>query len=525
MGVVSVLDCTLRDGGYCNEWNFGFENARKIVQGLVEAGIDIIECGFLTNKVKYSPDITKFNTLQQVRNIIPEGYSGKNFVVMMNYGEYNIDELPDYQANSIEGIRLAFHKRDIDNALKLCSEIKAKGYKLFVQAMVSLNYSDGEFLALIDRINQLRPYAFYIVDSFGTMSERDLMRLFYMVEHDLRQDVIIGFHSHNNLQLSYSNAQKLITMQFDRDLIIDSSVYGMGRGAGNLNTELFVEYLNRNAGKNYSIKPLLSIIDEILDGFYQRRHWGYSLPNYLSAVHGAHPNYAIYLDEKNTLTVKEMNEIFDSLNPDKKVSFDKKYIEEVYLQYMSSKKSGKTGYGDIRSKLAGQKILLIAPGKSSTTEHELIEKFAAENKCVVISVNFEYEYVEPDFIFLSNLRRLRKLDNHKLSKCIVTSNITIDGVCYRVEYSELVFPEDAVRDNAGLMAIKFLAAQGVNEIYLAGLDGFAHDADENYGSSNLTVIIRNGLLDEQNEAMTKILRELNKIIAIKFLTAPRYVRI
>ncbi|HFP8864919.1 TPA: 3-hydroxy-3-methylglutaryl-CoA lyase, partial [Enterococcus faecium] len=149
-----------------------------------------------------------------------------------------------------------------------------------------------EFLAVIKNVNQFKPYAFYIVDSFGMMKGKDLTRLFYMIEHNLEKDIQIGFHSHNNMQLAYSNAQKLITVQTNRSLIIDSSVYGMGRGAGNLNTELFVEYLNDNAGKKYQLKPLLYIIDEILNSFYQKSYWGYSLPNYISAVHNAHPNYA-----------------------------------------------------------------------------------------------------------------------------------------------------------------------------------------------------------------------------------------
>ena len=97
------------------------------------------------------------------------------------------------------------------------------------------------------------------------------------------------------MQLAYSNAQSLVDLHSDRELIIDASVYGMGRGAGNLNTELFVQYLNDNADGNYDIKPLLSIIDEILNEFYQRNYWGYSLPNYLSASHNAHPNYAGFM--------------------------------------------------------------------------------------------------------------------------------------------------------------------------------------------------------------------------------------
>lgn len=525
MAGIRVLDCTLRDGGYCNEWRFGFSNAAKIAKSLVDAGIDIIECGFLTDRVKYNPDITKFTDIKQVSRIIPNERNGKIFVVMVNYGEYQPANLPENDGSSVDGIRVAFHKKNMDDALKLCAGVKEKGYMLFVQAMVSLNYSDSEFLTLIDRINALKPYAFYIVDSFGTMSEKDLTRLFYMVEHNLDSEIIIGFHSHNNLQLSYSNAQKLTAMHAERDIIIDSSVYGMRRGAGNLNTELFVDYLNNNAGKNYSITPLLGIIDEILNGFYQRGYWGYSLPNYLSAVHGAHPNYAIYLDERRTLTVKEMNEIFDSLDREKRVSFDKNYIEQVYTQYLSAKKSDEVHRAELHDKISGRKVLLIAPGKSSESEHELIENFAASNSCITVSINFEYKYVSTDFIFLSNLRRLRELAPENLGKCIVTSNITAQGVYYRAEYAGLIFAEDSVSDNAGLMAVKFFAEHGASEIYLAGFDGYSHHDEENYGSSDMTLPTRNEVLDAQNEGMTKILRELSRNISVKFLTAPRHVRL
>ena len=178
MAGIRVLDCTLRDGGYCNEWRFGFENAAKITQALVDAGIDIIECGFLTDRVNYDRDTTKFTDITQAASIIPANRKGKRFVVMVNYGEYSPEKLPEYDGSSVDGIRVAFHKRNVNDALKLCEGVKSKGYSLFVQAMVSLNYSDSEFLALIDKINTLMPEAFYIVDSFGTMNSKDLTRLF-----------------------------------------------------------------------------------------------------------------------------------------------------------------------------------------------------------------------------------------------------------------------------------------------------------------------------------------------------------
>ncbi len=523
MNRIQVLDCTLRDGGYCNDCNFGFENEKKIINGLLEANIDIIECGFLTNAVSYDRNSTRFTSLDEIASIIPANKEGKSFVVLTDFGKYNIENIPVYDGKSVDGLRVAFHKKDRREALDECKKIQKKGYKIFVQAMVSLNYSDEEFLDLVKCINELEPYAFYIVDSFGAMKRKDLIRLFYLVEHNLKKNVRIGFHSHNNMQLAYSNAQYLAETPTDRDLIIDSSVYGMGRGAGNLNTELFVQYLNENAGGKYELKPLLIIIDEILNDFYQQNHWGYSLPNYLSAVHNAHPNYAIYLDDKKTLTVGNMNEIFDMMDEAQKFNFDKNYIEELYLRYMAAGEVQEEHETELREQLTGKKVLLIAPGKSSAEEQGKIAEFSKRPGVISISVNFDYSGADINFIFLSNLRRFRELDHAKRYKCIVTSNIPVDNVYLQIKYRDLLVEEEAVRDNAGLMAIKFLIQYNVQEIYLAGFDGYAHDVKENYGDSHMAFVTRNAVLDAINEGMMRILSQYKESVKITFLTKPRNV--
>lgn len=525
MGKIQVLDCTLRDGGYCNECRFGFVNEMKIIQGLVDANIDIIECGFLMNNIKYDKDVSRFSSLDEVSKIIPHNKERKTFVLLADYGQYNPNGLPVYDGNSIDGIRIAFHKKDRFAALKECQVVKGKGYKVFVQAMVSLSYTDEEFLDLIEKVNELEPYAFYIVDSFGTMKRKDLNRLFYLVEHNLKGEIKIGFHSHNNMQLAYSNAQSLVDLHSERDLIIDSSVYGMGRGAGNLNTELFVQYLNDNAEGRYDIRPLLSIIDEILNEFYQRNYWGYSLPNYLSAAHNAHPNYAGYLDDKKTLTVENMNEIFDMMDEGKKVSYDKDYIEELYLRYMATGKSQEEHKTELIRRLAGKTVLLIAPGKSSVEEKDKIISFMKKEDVVSVSVNYNYPNANTDFIFLSNLRRFRELDTSNRDKCIVTSNIPADNVYLQTKYRDLLSDIDAVKDNAGLMAIKFFSEMGVERIYLAGFDGYSHDEEENYGESTMAFVTRAAVLDAMNQGMIAVMNKYSKIVDLKFLTAPRYVEI
>ncbi len=520
---MKILDCTLRDGGYCNKWEFGFENIKKVTSGLCDADIDIIECGFLTERVKHHPNVTQFNTLEEIKKILPDSKKTE-FVCMMNYGEYNVETIPEYDGTSIAGIRIAFHKKNIVEALNVGKQIKSKGYKLYLQPMVSLNYSDEEFLSLIRMSNELSPHAFYIVDSFGVMKQKDLIRLFYLVEHNLMEDISIGFHSHNNMQLAYSNAQTLLGTGSRHKLIIDSSVYGMGRGAGNLNTELFVEYLNDNYDTNYRLKPLLNIIDEILTQFYQRDYWGYSLPNYLSAKYNTHPNYAGYLDSKKTLTMENMDDIFSMLDDDKRVSYDKEYIENLYVQYLASGNAENAHLEELQERVRNNTILMIAPGKSCNEEKDKLINAIKEN-VITISINFDYLEINTDYIFLSNIRRFRELPKDKLSKCIITSNIPSMDSYLKTDYKELLNSNEAVMDNAGLMLIKLMVNLGCKEILLAGLDGYEYDASKNYIDQNLRTDITKEWIEKTNSGMEEVLKGLKENVEIRFLTTPKYIKI
>lgn len=521
MNKIQILDCTLRDGGYCNQWNFGYDNICKITQKLSQAGIDVIECGFLTNKIVYNRDVTKYSTIEEFTGIIPKG-SDKSFVAMVNFGEYDIDTLPFYDGKSIDGLRLAFHKKDRYEALKQCKKIKQKGYKVYVQPMVSLNYTDEEFIEMLKIINTISPFAFYIVDSFGMMKNKDLIRLFYLVEHNLDSRILIGFHSHNNMQLAFSNAQALSEINTSRSLIIDSSIFGMGRGAGNLNTEIFIEYLNETIGSSYKLNLVLSLIDDVIGGFYQTNSWGYSLPNYLSASYNVHPNYASFLDDKKTLTVEEMSEIFKMIEPNKKVEFDKEYIEELYIKRMNAGGLINSYNKELISALKGKKILLIAPGKSIVDESKKILNFI-DSKTITISINFDYSEYKTDFIFLSNLRRFREFNKIKNCKCIVTSNIPVDDVYCKVDYVELRNSIEYVEDNAGLMCIKMLINMGFDEIYLAGFDGYSINHSDNYAKPDMIQFTNRNVLNQMNYGMNKVIDQYSKKVKITSVTEPKYI--
>lgn len=328
-----ILDCTLRDGGYVNNWNFGYKNIKKILNNLVAANIDIIECGFLNDEKQHSLNTSLFNTVYEVKSILPENKRNSKFVCMINQGEYNVEKLPDSNETELDGIRVAFHKEDFERALETCKIVIEKGYQLFIQPMVTNSYNDSEFLEMISIINKLNPYALYIVDSFGSMVESDVLRLHKLADKHLNQNIMLGFHAHNNLQLAFSNAKLFTEIKSNRLKLIDTSVLGMGRGAGNLNTEMFIDYLNVMNNKRYKISPILQIIDEVIYKIYKTNYWGYSIPYYFSAKYNCHPNYATFLSKKRELNINDINNILSSIPNERKTTFDSVYIDSLYNQY------------------------------------------------------------------------------------------------------------------------------------------------------------------------------------------------
>ena len=144
---------------------------------------------------------------------------------------------------------------------------------------------------------------------------------------------------------------------------------------------------------------------------------------------------------------------------------------------------------------------------------------------MTISVNYNYPLVNTDYIFLSNLRRFRELNASNREKCIVTSNIPADNVYIQTKYRELLCDIEAVKDNAGLMAIKYFTQMGAKKIYLAGFDGYSHDEKENYGESTMSFVTRTAVLDAMNVGMTEMLKKYSSIVELKFLTEQHYVKI
>lgn len=329
MAMHKILDCTLRDGGYVNQWKFGYDNICKIVKNLTAAHIDYIECGFM-KAVEYDKDKSLFNNINFLNEILSQNSTAK-FTLMINYGDIAIEDIPQCENENIL-LRVALKKNVLVEALEFCEQLKQKGYKIFINPMYINMYSSQEILDMIKEINEIKPETFTIVDTTGSMKEQDISRLFYLIDSNLGKNIALGFHSHNSLKLSFTNAQILLKLCTDRELIIDSTVFGIGRGAGNLCTEVITQYINENYNSKYDILPILKTIDEQINPIFTQTPWGYSVPYYLAATNSCHPNYATYFADKKNLSIDTINTILKNIPNEKKTIYDMQLIEELYLR-------------------------------------------------------------------------------------------------------------------------------------------------------------------------------------------------
>lgn len=522
-----LLDCTLRDGGYVNDWNFGHSVIVSTYKRLDDAGVEFIEVGFLDERRPFdlnrtiSPNTQGFNEIfkgVEKKHAIP--------VAMIDFGTCGIDNIQNSCDTFIEGIRVIFKKEKIKDALPFCKAIKEKGYKLFIQAISITSYSDVEMLNYVKDINDIEPYAFSIVDTYGLLDDRLLKNYFYLIDKNLSPRIKIGYHAHNNFQLAFSNSMIFLALETNRDIVVDSTVYGMGKSAGNTATELIALHMNERYGCKYNINQVLEIFDTDLMPIYERNFWGYKYNFYISARHKCHPNYVTYLLNKKTLSITSINDILCKIQESKKLYYDEPLIESLYIQYQSSIIDDSSSIENIKKELNGKTILLLGPGTSLIKEKEYLGEFININNPAIIAVNFIPHNINFDFIFISNSKRYGQLTDEFIpykSKLILTSNIvSYDRPGdYTFNYSELLIMNCVKSDNSLLLLLAALSRCDVKYVYLAGFDGFEIDSI-NYYDQKYDFGGNKEYVAKLNSVIAQGLKNLSSKITISFITSSIY---
>lgn len=479
---LKLLDCTLRDGGYINDWQWGFETAREIIKLLAKSGVDIIEVGFLRNTNVYDPDITVCNYISELNKLLPDIREKPMFSAMAMRSNYDIKKLEPYNGKGIELIRVTAHDYDISEGMDFAKYVKDKGYKLSINPINIMGYSDGRILWIIEEVNKIMPYQFSIVDTFGSMKRRDLDRIVSLVDNNLDRNIRLALHLHENMSLSCSLVQNFIDKHLNRPVSVDGSLMGIGRIPGNLPIELAADYLNDYTDSNYDIDYMMDAIYDYIAPQKGEAKWGYTPAYFLSARYNLHRNYAEHYLSKGDLTNRDINQILSRVRRSKATVFDSEYADKLYEEYKNNFINDINARNELKKIFSAKMILIIAPGSTLNTHRKDITDYINTYSPIVISVNFIPQDYKVDFAFFGNNKRINQLMNVQC-KIIATSNTDYKDADYIIDYNSV--SEDVKKSrNSLIMLLRLLKSVNITDIAIAGADGYRQN-EINYCSGNI----------------------------------------
>lgn len=534
MGQAQLLDCTLRDGAYLVDKKFGDQTIHGIIYGLVQSKIDYIEIGFFQDD-EFGEGKTVFKNSADAKRFIPADKGNSEFSVLADYSRFSVENLDECLGDSVTVVRECFFKKERYDAIEACYKIKEKGYKVFVQPVDILGYTDAELIELIDLINPLEPYCVSIVDTFGSMYEEDLQRVYSILNHNLISSSKIGFHSHNNMQLSNALSQSFLRMSHGkRQVVVDGTLSGMGRGAGNTPTELIAQYMVAKLGYNYDIDAMLDIIDGYMDNIRTRCTWGYTTPYFIAGAYSAHVNNIAYLTQKNSIRSKDIRYILNKIGVLPRKRYDYDLLEKTYMEYLQSDVDDHTALQKLGAELTGKNVVVIAPGKTSAQYSAEIEQYIKENNAAVITVNFLHDQIRSDYVYISNVKRYQYWSTSLEFQCakkILTSNVSsaVDSEnAVVVSFTKLIKCGWENLDNSTIMLLRLLDILNVGSIALAGFDGYSYHADGTLNYANKFLELSNvkvnpmELNDEISSMFSDYMNTRTNKIPVRFITPSRF---
>lgn len=396
MNKIHILDCTLRDGGYYNDWNFDFDLVRRYIKTMQSLPVDIIELGF---KSCYKKNIfgPHAYTTDEYLNLFGD-ISFPKIAVMVDAKDFLKDSDQSFQGlfknkkdSQISVVRVAV---DVDHATQcedLIKKIKDLGYEVHLNLMQINKLSFDQIKNISQKIHSFLFDVLYIADSFGSFTPSDLIETINVLKEFISKP--LGFHSHDNRGLALINS---LTAMKNGVQYIDATVLGMGRGAGNVKLEALLPEIALEKSIAVDCANLLDFINDHFLKLYNTYQWGPNLLYHISGINKIHPSYAQQLIENNSYSN------YDKLRSIKELSQSKKYrYNEELLSfkniYFDNEEPGKNSLKNIQKLQDSESVLILANGPELKKYKKSIEDFILKKNPYVMSVN-KSAYINHDLI-------------------------------------------------------------------------------------------------------------------------------
>jgi 4-hydroxy 2-oxovalerate aldolase len=286
---IKVLDCTVRDGGLINNWQFTDDFVRKVFIALSQAGVDYMEMGYKSSEKYFSRGENgawKFCTEDDLKRIVG-GFDNKmKLSAMADIGRIDSEDIHLKKDSVLDMIRVACYAKEIDKGISLAHQCIDKGYEATINLMAVSKVLEKDLDEALNDLSKSPVPVVYLVDSFGALYSEQIHFLAKKYFEALPGKEL-GIHAHNNQQLAFANTIEAIIAGVNR---IDSTLYGMGRGAGNCPLELLLAFLKN---PKFDIRPIIEIIQEIFIPLKAEIEWGYHIPYMITGILNEHPRSAM----------------------------------------------------------------------------------------------------------------------------------------------------------------------------------------------------------------------------------------
>tara|TARA_B110000093_G_scaffold181941_1_gene227200 strand:- start:109 stop:1644 length:1536 start_codon:yes stop_codon:yes gene_type:complete len=461
---MEILDCTIRDGGYYTNWDFDKNLIKSYLKNLDKLPVDYLEVGYRSASLTGYYGEYFYCTIDTINFL--SSNSNKKLVIILDEKNFNIDlinDLLDPCKGKIDMIRMAIDPQNFHRAVKKAKIIKLKGFKIAFNLMYMSKWD--RYPGLIESFNELNDLVdyLYLVDSYGGVYPNDVRDIIGKVRKST--NVKIGFHGHNNLEMALANSLVAIESGID---ILDSTLTGMGRGAGNLKTELLLTTLNTKYGLDVDYDALSDITGKFQD-LQEEYKWGTSLPYMISGSNSLPQNKVMDWISKNYYSINSITRALSKSIPNKNKD---------------------NSYEFFKSDLTFDTVVIIGGGSSINKHHQSILKYLNLNndKLALIHASsknakyFEDLKIEQFFCLVGNegirledvFEDLRQFDG----KCILPPSPRNMGtyvpklvINKTYELDQITFTNLNTESHTSI-ALQTSLNLGAKTIYLLGYDGY-----------------------------------------------------
>ena len=419
---LSLLDCTLRDGGYYNNWEFQNNLLHSYISKLKKSNIDVIEIGF---RFFNNNSCGKFGKTSE--NLIKKIKFNQNqsLAVMINSADLvnernfknKINNIFVYKKKSkISLVRFATHLKDIKKIIPQIKYVKNLGYKIAVNLMQIDKISKTELEITLKLLTKSRSVdVFYFADSFGNLNTKKVKEICQTIKNNWNQE--FGFHAHDNCGLALKNSLCAIN---NGAKWIDSTIMGMGRGAGNVSTEDLLKELKKKNYKKYNLKPIVELAKTYFRPLKLKYKWGKSEYYFLSAKKNIHPSYVQEILVDKRYSRRQIIEIINELSKVKSSSFN-----PLTLKDLINRKTN--GNWNAKNWCENKNVLILGQGESIKKNKNKIIRLVKNRSCKVLALNIN-QMIEEKYI------------DHFLA--CHESRVMVDAKKYNFYSKKMIMPTD-----------------------------------------------------------------------------------